>query len=368
MFFICLTKIAPGGVWRGEQLSASALTMTQPAFDTLPIELALHILLQCTAILVVSDRPRATQIALVSRATFTTVAPVLYHTLVLTRKNILDSNEEAFPVETFDRLLPHVRHLAAFGPCFNDDRMDWLGDLLKRWQPPPCASLFLDVPWYPTNAFFRAKPDAHVTGIRITYNSLNGSLSQEHGPKQGYQQPLAPDVCHRLTHVVGWIPTVDDLKGWAHSIVSSLPALTHLGLQVVELRSQQFNRTQFHAVRSGLADLIREFLNVAEASSPKIECICLRFAGLVIEDESDRDILRGIADTVRDERLKIWLDQRFPKELPPKEVVDDDDDQSSWDGRWDDLDDEMDFQDAATQRDFWNPESRPDAIVYQFTP
>ena len=54
----------------------------------LPLELIYNILVSYVESAVGSDRAAATRVALVSRAVYDLVSPVLYHTLVITCRNI----------------------------------------------------------------------------------------------------------------------------------------------------------------------------------------------------------------------------------------------------------------------------------------
>jgi len=256
----------------------------------LPTELALYIVKTAAHEYRFLDRQCVVNLAMCNHTVYNIVAPILYHTLLVSQNNVDLLSVFASSAETralAQRMLSHVRSIhnrssnqIPFNPrlLVNFEHVTASSSsFLSSWTPPKLRSVHL------LNANFSS--------------TLRG---------------LTPDVLRTITHVCGHLPARNsswttfftDPAGWTRSLLERLPAVTHLGL------THYLPRARHYDASVALFDctVIETVVRAALEASSRIQCIAIRTCGLL--SATRRMDLEVVLRDLHDLRIRAWFDMR----------------------------------------------------------
>jgi len=261
----------------------------------LPTELSVHIMQTAAHVYKFSDRQSVVNLATSCRTVYNIVAPILYHTIIVTPNNwswlqSLATRTETQPLA--ERIFLHARSIHNFVP---DIELPFGHRLLANIES--------------TNACIKDSrfPLAKLKDVHIPDADFRRSVSDQ----------IAPGVLRAVTHINGFLPMFKnepswpsffaDPVGWMQSLLDNLPAVTHLGL---------VHDYPFGLWRGSPADEIVEFdckaigmtVGAALRNKPSLQCIVIRSCGIFAEMR--RNDLETILRDVNDPRVKVWFDMR----------------------------------------------------------
>lgn len=273
--------------------------------DVLPVELRLNIAEHTAQLLVYEDRPVVLQLALISRSIARVVRPILYQCVIVTHNNL----HHFILLGSCDDILKLARRMTV---CTQPDgthrhtmAKDKVMTVLERWNPPPGGS-HLNIPWNFLHDVITSPlgKQLNIRGIDIRFMAIQGALV-------GYKR-VPPDITRQLTHVTGYIPTLrasgtlsdthnpdDTPGGWAHMIVSALPALTHLGLYLVDVNERNPNdqSNEDFEINCQMLHALRELNQGLH--------ICIRVGGVYLKRRAAVEELIG---SLSGPLLTVWYD------------------------------------------------------------
>lgn len=199
-------------------------------FPNIPVELACAIVEHAARIFIADQRSWVVQLSFVSRFVAQSLRPILHYSVIVDSRNtnFFIRGEVRHIVLSFARKLtirPAVSH-------------DATQAILAAWKPH--VGSFLSVPWNHIQRYMRDCPDARsLRGIEIRYEWLARALTGR------FAAP--PVALAQLTHVIAYVPTywrIGDssetlnARDWARTVADNLPALRHLGLDLLETATE----------------------------------------------------------------------------------------------------------------------------------
>ncbi|KZV89106.1 hypothetical protein EXIGLDRAFT_838729 [Exidia glandulosa HHB12029] len=276
-------------------------------FHRLPVELVCDVVQIAASYSLQTSVSGALELTLVSSTVRAAVLPVVYHTLLITTRNL-------------DRLSLVGRGLQYVSRLFvakDVDDMDQFVVLLRQ-----CIKLeWLEATWQVIAALEQA-PLVHATKISFRYQSLK-SVTR-----------LPATTAQHVTHIEGYIfpfsfGVESGPKIWVERLLESLPVLTHVGLTLASADAQTVSDFMPSHVLYLLATL-RAFLWTKEGEGRKaaptgVERIVLHICGVWVDPAPWSFLSRRIKDElmhearqfdtiadggVEERRVYVWTDQR----------------------------------------------------------
>ncbi|KAH7106038.1 hypothetical protein BKA62DRAFT_826428 [Auriculariales sp. MPI-PUGE-AT-0066] len=257
-------------------------------FNLLPTELVVKIVQQAAWKFVADDRSTVIHLAQTSKMVYQLVAPVLYHTAVITSRNIVTLYELITSPETAhlaERVGPLVSVLVFMFAEQEDEanRHDVVLGCFTNVTSFDGAPYFLDYLIYAGNS--------SISKLSIYYcHSFAGGISD------------IPEVIQRnLTRLVGIISRAEDCVDIPH-MLHMLPALSHIGFDLLEVDEdggmavvQSFNTSAFEQILVAL----HEF--------KQLRCITIRVAGSFCHRWAE---MQQVVHRLKDSRVQMQQDSR----------------------------------------------------------
>jgi len=258
----------------------------------LPMELYVYIMQTAAYEYRFSDRQIVVNLATSCRTVYNIVAPILYHTIIITHNNRSGLQSLATRTETqplAERIFLHVRSVHNFGPS---------GEL------PVDPRLLANI----------ESTNACTTDFRFPLAKLKNVQIPDVDFRRSVSDQKAPGVLRAVTHINGLLPMFKnepswpsffaDPVVWMQSLLDNLPAVTHLGLA--------YN----YPWRGVGAQVIPEFdckaigmaVRAALRNKPSLQCLVIRSCGIFAETR--RNDLETVLRDVNDPRVKVWFDMR----------------------------------------------------------
>jgi len=270
--------------------------------DQLPTELAVQILQTAATELRFTNRQSVVNLALASNSVYSVVAPILYHTLIVTAKTrdiIAAFTRDEATQAAAKRVCSHVRILL---DETDSERSLNPNLLLKVVNIIAAAHFVRDV----AEAQYQmtAMPTIGPPLREITISSVDLRESINFIPQHSLQL---------ITHVIGFLPifrhnedwemffSTSDLPAhgperWTRSIIDVLPALTHFGFILAAMSYTTFN---FEGLRKALETVV---------SYPRLKKVVLKVCGRYVEQH--REEIEAVLDQIPDPRLNIVWEER----------------------------------------------------------
>jgi len=267
--------------------------------DRLPTELALRVLEIAATELRFTNRQSVVNLALTSDSVYNIVAPILYHTIIITNKTrelIAAFTRDESTREAAKRVCSHVRVLldddneaASVNPelLLNVVSVSVVAELARAIAEAQCQA--------PTTSPSLRKLTISSTDLRTSISSI--------------------PQCSRelITHVTGFLPVFPNDEDWpmffsvsdepAHgperwtrSIIDNLPALTHFGFV---LGSVSYKKFDFQALGKALKTVL---------SYPRLKKVVLKVCGMYIE--RFREEIEAVLNRIYDSRLGVVWEER----------------------------------------------------------
>jgi len=275
--------------------------------DRLPAELAIRIIEQAALDFRFSadHRQSLVHLASTSHAIYAIVAPILYHTLIVTRHNCSkiqslmfdeDSHAAAARFSSYVRVLIHNTGMTfKINPAlFNSlESVSTLGEFVRA-------------------IYEHVDPSRQSSQLRhLTISSI--AFAHDVANLPGHARA-------HVTHVCGFLPLIpqsysphsewERMHGtpaaWACEILDALPELTHLGLVLVNVGKQ--NAVDSTPKRFKLDALLVVVQAALEYHGGKLKRVGLRIAGQYLELR--RGDIEEMIRQIKDPRFIVWWDER----------------------------------------------------------
>jgi len=260
----------------------------------LPAELSVYIIQTAAFQYRFSDRQSVVNIAMCNHTVYDIVAPILYHTLVVSHNNVKQLSSLASSRETralAQRMLSHVRFFLNRSPKQHPLETHLLANVehiatssstsLRYWAAPTLRSV-------------------HLLNLSFVPELLR----------------ITPSALRTITHVCGHLPMFEssdewktffrDAAGWTRSLLERLPAVTHLGLTRDLPRAFDFHFKD--SISRFDCTAIETVVRTALQTHPRLKCIAIRISGAFLETR--RMDLEMALRNVYDPRLRVWFDNR----------------------------------------------------------
>ena len=205
-------------------------TIYDMEFQNIPVELACAIVEHAARMFIADQRSWVVQLSFVSRFVAQSLRPILHYSVIVDSRNtnFFIRGEARHIVLSFARKLT-IRHAVSH---------DVTQAILAVWKPH--VGSFLNVPWNHIQQYMRDCPDARsLRGIEIRYEWLARAITG--------RLAAPPVALAQLTRVIAYVPTywrVGDgtetlsARDWARAVADNLPALRHLGLDLLETATE----------------------------------------------------------------------------------------------------------------------------------
>ena len=294
----------------------------------IPIEVVHAILIIAAQDHVAECRPWALSLALLNHSIAHLLRPILFYSVIVDERN---APYFAAPGPS-DFVLSLTRHLSVIP----DVDLDVGTVILARWKPT--AGSFLFAHWSLLRDFMN-KPEAEaLRGIEVRFERLLSAFAG------GYRSAPA-NIAGQLTRVAGYIPLLWvsgdgspllEPREWASILCEKLPALTDLGLDLLETAPDwgigKMEETgqppaQAEEYLVSLRDVLLALLEI----KPQLR-ICIRAGGDYIFFKAL--IQRIVVEGVNNSRLRVGFDTQLTED--------------------DDAMNEILVQDAWKGKDTWN--------------
>jgi len=267
--------------------------------DKLPNELSLPILQTAATELRFTHRQSVVNLALTSNSVYNIVAPILYHTIIITNKTrdlIAAFTRDESTREAAKRVCSHVRVLldddseeTSINPdlLLNVFSVSVVVELARAIAEAQCQAL-------PTSPSLR----------ELTISSTDFSASINSIPQRSREL---------ITHVTGFLPIfptdedwtmffsfsdepVHGPERWTRSIIDNLPALTHFGFVMGSTSSEEFD---LQALGKALKTVL---------SYLRLKKVVLKVCGIYIEE--CREEIETALNRIYDPRLGVVWEER----------------------------------------------------------
>ena len=272
-------------------------------FDILPVELKCGVAEAAARLFVSEDRPLVVELALLSRAVAHVVRPILYHSVVITERNL----HHFASIGPCDEVLKLSRRMSIF--VIHEEPLEKILAVLQRWKPPS-GGAHLDLTYNHLKLAFDGElVAANISSIVIRFQAL---LSAFDGPGA---LPVA--IAQRLTHVTGYVPTLCTTghhgykiaalspQVWAQTLIDRLPALTNLGLYLAGSSDSMVDLTRDDHPDDDL-HIFQEILKAVHELNDRIH-ICIRVAGTFFVR---RAVVQELIGSLVGPNLTVWYDSR----------------------------------------------------------
>ncbi|KAH7105967.1 hypothetical protein BKA62DRAFT_346644 [Auriculariales sp. MPI-PUGE-AT-0066] len=239
------------------------------------------------------DRRTVINLALSSRLYYKLVAPILYRTMVITESNIdavRSFMEQPQSKELAKRVCSLVRTLViTFSFEYSDEEFrsfQWLTSVQHLAAPYNTLPAVIAA----------AKGDCKISSINLWYVDYAKGV-----------RGLPDQVKHRLSHISGFVTKTtryaDDPAWWCESTIGQLPALTHIGFELMQVATVTgVENTSANFDLDAFERLLRAVLTY-----DRLVCIAIRLAGDYYKRATD---FQQLGQRFQDVRLKFWLDPR----------------------------------------------------------
>jgi len=273
--------------------------------DRLPTELGVRIVEQAAYTFRFSDRRSVVNLAASSKSIYAVVAPILYHTMMVVntagaariKAFMFDNKTRSLAV----RVCSHVRVLyhstgvpRSVDPSLLTSLVSSyaLGDITRKAMKTASSQ--------------RWSPDIPCSLRHI--NVLSVDFAREIAELPRYARESITHACGFLPlsskPLTEWVRLRDTPIAWMHQITDNMPALTHLGLVLINLnRSFQGNS----AVLEFDMDVLCSAIGTALECN-RLEQLALRIGGGYL-DQRRHDIER-LLQQITDPRFRVWHDER----------------------------------------------------------
>jgi len=266
--------------------------------DILPTELAIAVIRLAAHSWRFTDRRTVVNLATTSSFSYQIVAPILYHTVILSNSTVqpfIGFTTDVKTAERARRVCAHVR-------------------VLHNFTSHPVSSS--------SPIVFEALEEVCATGNVIQH------LAEAHSPcpfrritlrSSGFRIAsstwLPLHARSGITHICGYLPIFrsdpswaafsSDSRQWIRDVVDPLPGLTHLGLVLINVGPpDEVQQTVQEFSLAALAEALKEALN-----HPKLECVALRVCGVFVQQRWE-EIVTTLA-AISDARVMVWRDSRL---------------------------------------------------------
>jgi len=267
--------------------------------DKLPTELALRVLETAATELRFTHRQSVVNLALTSEFVYNIVAPILYHTIIVTNETrdfIAAFTRAESTRGAAKRVCSHVRVLL-------DDETNETSINPKLLLNAVSVSAVINLAREIAEAQCQA-PTTSPSLREITIVSTGLSRSISTIPQRSREL---------ITHVTGFLPvfpydedwgmffSVSDKPAhgperWTRGIIDNLPALTHFGFVLASVSSIEFD---FQALGTALETVV---------SFPRLKKVVLKVCGIYIEH--CREEIEAALSRIQDSRLGVVWEER----------------------------------------------------------
>ncbi|EJD37272.1 hypothetical protein AURDEDRAFT_173665 [Auricularia subglabra TFB-10046 SS5] len=254
----------------------------------------------CDAIL--DNRPWVVQLALVSHATYQTLRPILFHTMVVTCKNCYKVERlMAANKDNSDHVFKYVRQLIVIG------------------------AVLRDMPDYQLEYFFQAvtsidAPMQNVCAIAQSDKFRPRRLAVRWGWYAGFLDDFPQPALQGVTHLVGSFPALYFPEhaltpACVDIILSAMPALTHIGFELMDWESVSYAddfSADFDALPTSPADSSLDMDALEHVLRAVLQCPRIQVVALAVGADWLRlwPHILDLARSLRDARIHAWRDPR----------------------------------------------------------
>ncbi|KAH7096262.1 hypothetical protein BKA62DRAFT_37305 [Auriculariales sp. MPI-PUGE-AT-0066] len=263
-------------------------------FDSLPVELAVHIVQICAYRFRHTHRSTVVSLARTSSYIYTLVAPIIYESIILTTTNVHAFSVTPQNDQTLERVCKHVLNLCVSGDVKIDSLNVRMFSRVRAMQSTTDALRSIAL----AQGEKCALEDVQIAHIDFV---------------TGTRTVPSPALCN-ITRIFGFYPNMqsdfysdflDDPSRWARRLLDLLPKLTHIGFNMLHSSYRRDNQD----VSAFDVDLYERLLRTTQQYN-RLRMIAFRLAGMFLSRAED---LMAVVGRVGDSRVRFWCDSRVVK-------------------------------------------------------
>lgn len=252
-----------------------------------------------------AHRQSVVHLASASHSIYAIVAPILYHTLIVTREKASrirsfmfddESRAAAARICLYVRVLVHNTGLSCnIDPALFTtlERITALGYIIKNVLEP------VDLPQ-------RNSQLHHVNILSLDFAFNIRLLSVRSHAHITHACGFIPAIVTHSEPFSGWERMHVNPAAWIHEVLDELPELTHLGLVLFHVR--QPNEVSPRVDLLKLNNLLVALQTALGYGSGRLQQVALRVGGQYIDQR--RGDIDDMARQIKDSRFGVWWDER----------------------------------------------------------